>query len=369
MRRFAFVMDQQVGLRTQALNLERLVREDPEIDATFVPVHYEAPLSGAAGLLSRIPRVVPRSLTGTLRGVQEIRQGLGDPAQFDAILWATWAAKSVPDLVAAAPAFLVMDMTPTQMEEIGAHYGYTRSRARFLGSWKRRATNRIYESATHFFPWNEWVAQSLRQDWNVAADRVTSVSPGVETALFHPDPSAKKQDGVVRALFVGGDFRRKGGDLLVRWAAERQNKRSVELHLVTRDALPDDLVQIPGIVVHRGLTNNSPELVELYQQSDLFVLPTRADCYSLVALEAMACGLPVIVSSIGGIPDIVVEGETGYLVNPDDLPTLSARLDTLVEDFVLRREMGEAARIRAVTRFDCGGGIRAILNRMKATVT
>jgi glycosyltransferase involved in cell wall biosynthesis len=110
-------------------------------------------------------------------------------------------------------------------------------------------------------------------------------------------------------------------------------------------------------------------LVELYQQSDLFVLPTRADCYSLVALEAMACGLPVIVSSIGGIPDIVVEGETGYLVNPDDLPTLSARLDTLVEDFVLRREMGEAARIRAVTRFDCGGGIRAILNRMKATVT
>ncbi|MES2460803.1 MAG: glycosyltransferase family 4 protein [Armatimonadota bacterium] len=366
MKRFAFVLDQQVGLRTQALNLQRVVSEDSEIEATFVPVRYELPLKGAIGMLSRIPRAFPDTVASTLRGVQEIRAGLGKAKRFDAILWSTWAAKSVPDLVAAAPSFLVMDMTPSQMEEMGAQYGYTRSRARFMGGWKRRATERIYGEATHLFPWNDWVGRSLQQDWSVPPRKVTSISPGVDTRLFHPDPSIKPKDGTVRALFVGGDFARKGGDLLLRWASERTNTRSVELHLVTRDTLPGDAENLPGVFVHRGLTNNSPQLVRLYQQCDLFVLPTRADCYSLVALEAMACGLPVVVSNLGGIPDIVVEGETGFLTAPDDYAVLSTRLASLVEDATLRQRMGEAARARACTHFDCFTGIRTILAAMKS---
>jgi glycosyltransferase involved in cell wall biosynthesis len=198
---------------------------------------------------------------------------------------------------------------------------------------------------------------------------VTSISPGVDTRLFHPDLSLRTQDGTVRALFVGGDFVRKGGDLLLRWAAERRKSPAVELHLVTRDALPDGAEDRPEVFVHRGLTNNSPELVRLYQQCDLFVLPTRADCYSLVALEAMACGLPVVISNLGGIPDIVAEGETGFLMAPDDYEALSAHLDSLVKDAAMRRKMGEAARARACDRFDSGTGIRTLLAAMKNSVS
>src|SRR4051794_8449536 len=107
MYRFAFVMDQQVGLRTQAMNFERVVAGDTTIDPVWVPVQYAT----GGGLLARLP-ILPESIKGTLRGVHEIRDRLGDPAQFDSVLWATWAAKSVLKLVEGAPAFLVMDMTP-----------------------------------------------------------------------------------------------------------------------------------------------------------------------------------------------------------------------------------------------------------------
>lgn len=362
MYNFAFILDQQVGLRTQALNFERIAAGDTTINACWVPVHYRAD----AGILTRLPGV-PQSIKGTLRGIREIRQGLGDAHRFDAALWATWTAKSVLDLVAAAPAFLVMDMTPIQREEMGQHYGYTRSRARFLGGWKQRATERLYRQATHLFPWNEWVAASLRNDYGVPADKITPVSPGVDVDLYCPNPAVKPNDGVVRLLFVGGDFQRKGGDLLLRWAQENHSSSTPwELHLVTRDPVQ---TEEPGIFVHHGVTNNSPELIRLYQQSDIFVLPTRADCYSLVALEAMATGLPVVISNLGGIPDIVEEGKTGYLTAVDDYATLSARLNRLLSNTAHREELGRAGRLRACSQFDCRRGLETILSAMKASAS
>ncbi len=344
MYQFAFVLDQQVGLRTQALNWEGVAGNDPAVHPVWVPVYYEAD----AGPLTRLPGL-PSGIKGTLRGVHEIRLGLGQAGRCDAILWATWAAKSVPDLVQSTPSFLVMDMTPLQMEAMGDLYGYTRARARFGGGWKRRATNRLYAAATHLFPWNDWVAASLRDDYGVPPEKITPISPGVDQRLFFPDPAARPGDGVARLLFVGGNFARKGGDLLLRWASETQISVPWELHLVTRDPVSET----PGVVVHPALANNSPELVRLYQSSDAFVLPTLADCFSLVAMEAMSCGLPVVISRLGGIPEIVADGQTGYLLEPGDYPTLALRLDQLVTDAALRQRMGQAALVRARQNFDC----------------
>jgi glycosyltransferase involved in cell wall biosynthesis len=355
--RFAFVLDQQVGLKTQALNWERVAAEDPSVDAAIIPVCYQA----EAGPLSRLPGL-PSGIKGTLRGVAEIRAGLAEAGQRDAVLWATWAAKSVPDLVQAAPSFLVMDMTPAQMEAMGERYGYGRARARFGAAWKRRATDRLYANARHLFPWNEWVASSLRDVYGVPAEKVTPVSPGVDQKLFRPDLSARPGDGVVRLLFVGGDFARKGGELLLRWAGETQVATPWELHLVTRDPIP----AAPNVVVHGEVANNSPELVRLYQRSDLFVLPTLADCYSLVAMEAMSCGLPVVISRLGGIPEIIADGQTGFGLEPGDYPALALRLDQLVSESGLRQKMGAASLQRARERFDCRANLDRILDVMKA---
>lgn len=353
---FAFVLDQQIGLKTQALNWQRTVSEDPTVHPTWVPVCYAA----EAGLLSRLPGL-PSGIKGSLRGIAEIKAGLKGCA-FDAVLWGTWAAKSVPALVSAAPAFLVMDMTPVQMEAMGALYGYSSARARLGASFKRRATDALYQKALHLFPWNEWVAQSLRDDYGVPAEKITVVSPGVDQMLFRPDPSAQANDGKVRLLFVGGDFARKGGDLLLRWAKETTAGTPWELHLVTRDVVP----AMPGVFVHKHISNNSPALIHLYQSSDLAVLPTRADCYSLAAMEAMSCGLPVVISRLGGIPEIVTDGETGLLLEPGDYDSLASALNSLVDNAPRRQALGAAALLRAEQHFNCRVNLTRVLDAMKA---
>ncbi len=135
-----------------------------------------------------------------------------------------------------------------------------------------------------------------------------------------------------------------------------------ELRLVTRDPVPET----PGVIVHRGLTNNSPELVKIYQKCDVFVLPTRADCFSLVAMEAMSCGLPVVISRLGGIPEIVGDGEAGFLLEPDDYGSLARHLDQLVSDVGLRDRMSAASLLRARERFDCRVNVGRVLGAMKA---
>ena len=104
--------------------------------------------------------------------------------------------------------------------------------------------------------------------------------------------------------------------------------------------------------VHRNVHNNSPQLLRLYQEADLFVLPTLADCFGNASIEAMATGLPVVTTAMGGIPDIVEHGVTGYLLPAGDARGLGEALRQLVDDAVTRRTFGLAARRRAVTRFD-----------------
>lgn len=356
--RFAFVLDQQVGLKTLALNMEAVVLADSSITPTIVPVRYEAPTNNP---LLRLPGV-PESIKGTLRGVGEIKSGLGNGKAFDGLFWLSWAAKSVPDLVKAAPSFLMMDMTPTQMEQMGELYGYSRARSRFMGGWKKKASLHLYEVVEHLFPWSDWAAQSLHNDYNVPLEKITVVSPGVDTDLYRPArENEKPNDGVCRFLFVGGDFERKGGDLLLRWAWETKTK-PWEIHLVTRDPVSET----PGVHVYHNVSNNSDTLLSLYRKCDVLVLPTRADCYSLVGMEAQASGLPVIISNLAGIPDVVADKETGLLLPPGDHDALAACLDHVVENPALRQTMGRAARNRAERLFDCRVNLGGILAAMKA---
>ena len=108
------------------------------------------------------------------------------------------------------------------------------------------------------------------------------------------------------------------------------------------------------------------ELEAYFAAADVFVLPTRADTYSMVALEAMAMGLPVITTNVGGIPDIVVEGETGYLLQVDDRTRLRERLRALRANRPLRLAMGAKGRIRAEQRFNLDTHVSTVLDLLFA---
>ena len=129
------------------------------------------------------------------------------------------------------------------------------------------------------------------------------------------------RNGRFKILFVGGDFYRKGGAILLQ-AFRALPDGLVELHIVTRSDVP----AAEGIHIYRDMQPNTVELLSLYHQCDAFVLPTGADAFGLVLVEAMACGLPVVTTRVGGVAEVVADGETGYLVQPGDGEALRAHI-------------------------------------------
>ena len=108
---------------------------------------------------------------------------------------------------------------------------------------------------------------------------------------------------------------------------------------VTRDGVEPE----PGVTVHRDVKANSLTLRQLYATSDIFVLPTQADCFSLVCMEALAAGLPVVTTKVGGIPDIVLDGKTGRLLEAGDSAALGDALEMLVTDPACGAKWGRTA--------------------------
>lgn len=149
-----------------------------------------------------------------------------------------------------------------------------------------------------------------------------------------------------RLLFVGGDFRRKGGyELLAAWRAGGFGARG-ELHLVTDWRFARGEAEGPGIVLHRGVRPYTPAWFALWRDADAFVMPTRGEAFGMVFQEAAAAALPVIGTRIAAVPEIVAEGETGLLVPPGDRDALIEAMHILLAKPAVRHRMGDAARRR-----------------------
>lgn len=105
---------------------------------------------------------------------------------------------------------------------------------------------------------------------------------------------------------------------------------------------------IENKVIFPGQTT---DIVPLLQASDIFLFPSENESFGLAALEAMACGNPVVAYRVGGIPEVVENGISGFLAPLRDVSRLSELLTSLASDKTLRTTMGEAARLRAATNF------------------
>ena len=116
--------------------------------------------------------------------------------------------------------------------------------------------------------------------------------------------------------------------------------------------------ELEGEIAALGLTNavqllgTRADVADVLADSDLFVLSSRSECLPMSVIEAMAAGLPVVASAVGGVPELVEQGRTGMLVPPDDPALLADAIARLIGDAGLRRRMGEAGRARAEALFD-----------------
>jgi N-acetyl-alpha-D-glucosaminyl L-malate synthase BshA len=106
-----------------------------------------------------------------------------------------------------------------------------------------------------------------------------------------------------------------------------------------------------GIHEKCSFVGKQPKIVDYLSASDVLLLPSEQESFGLAALEAMACEVPVIASRVGGIPEVVSDGETGFLSEVGDVEKMANDASKLLADGKLRREMGQRARESAVSRY------------------
>ena len=357
-KRLALFMSTEVGLRTQYLNW----REHFPTDGDVEPVWFVIDFHKDGGMIERLP--LPAGIRGRIRGQFEVAEALRQ-GPFDGIFIAVHSALALfGGVLGRTPCFMTFDVTPKQLHDFGPIYDKSPSRIPGVEMLKHSRRAQAYRKCKLLFPWSAWAGRSAVDDYGAAPETLRIVPPGVDLARWNPgDRFERAAKPHVDLLFVGGDFERKGGPALLDWARATKH-RSVHLHLVTRKRL--DGLDDPRICVYNDLMPNDPRLVELYANADVFVLPTIADCYSLAGIEAMASGLPVVLTETGGTGDIIRDGETGFLLPLNGrLEAMGRALDRLVADRALRQHMGEAARADALGRYDAGANIRRTVAMMR----
>jgi alpha-maltose-1-phosphate synthase len=221
------------------------------------------------------------------------------------------------------------------------------------------------------------VSKGMRQDVltcypNVNPDRVQVIHNGVDAAVYRPRPSEATlaklgiEPGRPYAFFNGRITRQKGLHLLL--AAAFKIDPSYQLVIVASSpdtpeigaevaALADRVRAERGNLVWVDRFLPLEELIHLHSSAAVFVCPSIYEPFGLVNLEAMACETAVVASRVGGIPEIVEDGETGYLVDydptePESFTTaLAARVEELLSDPALASRLGKAGRVRAIEHF------------------
>jgi glycosyltransferase involved in cell wall biosynthesis len=349
MTRLGFLMAMGLGHVTYKMNLETHVAHRGDVHGVWLPIGMRAD--------DVWQRVHPFPARVSLRARAAVLQAEKD-GPLDALFVHTETmANAMFDVFRRTPTVVSMDSSPLGFRGMANEYGfrpYPRLMDAALDAWSRR----VFVAAAHVVMTSEWAKRSLIEDYSVPEAKITVVPLGVDTSYWTPGP-ARTEDGIVRFVFVGGDFARKGGGLLLRFARETSAK-GWEIHVVTRDPVPET----PGVFVHR-FDNNSAGLLDLVRRCDVSVLPTLADVSSFASLEAMAAGLPVIATHVGGIPELIAEGKTGLLVPPGDFDALHDRMVALLKSPGLRAEMGRAGRARAVALYDVDVNCRRVVDLLK----
>jgi glycosyltransferase involved in cell wall biosynthesis len=149
---------------------------------------------------------------------------------------------------------------------------------------------------------------------------------------------------------VGSLIRRKGHDVLLRAMAQLAGTPAPHLLVASDGPEREALMRLShelGISNRTHFLGYHDPITDLYATCDIMALASRADAFGLVLAEAGFSHLPVVATSVGGIPEVVLDGETGLLVPPDNPDALAHALSRLVDDPALRQRMGEAGRIRA----------------------
>ena len=204
------------------------------------------------------------------------------------------------------------------------------------------------------------VSQNSRTDiaaqMGVAPERMTVVPVGVDHTVFRPLEGVTPVPGRIMVT-SSSDVPMKGLVPLLEAVAKLRTEREVELTVIGR---PHEGGRVDRAIARLGLSEvvhcvsgiSDDELARLYGEAQVAVVPSLYEGFSLPAIEAMSCGVAVVATTGGALPEVVgTDGETGLLVQPDDPGALAGAIGRLLDDPELRARLGAAGRRRVVSTF------------------
>ena len=198
----------------------------------------------------------------------------------------------------------------------------------------------------------------IRQLYGADPAKATVIPLGVDMDRFRPsDQDAARAELGLKderiILFVGRLEPLKGVDILINAAAMLESDVDCSVLIVGGDdSSADQVTALRGLARERGIEHrvafvgavDHEKLPLYYNAADVCVVPSHYESFGLVAVEAMASGLPVVASRVGGLMGTVKDGETGYLVPWLCPEPFAERIELLLENDSLRRNLGETAR-------------------------
>lgn len=230
----------------------------------------------------------------------------------------------------------------------------------------RRAAAQL---AHAFVAVSDTTEKQAREQRDAPAKKIHTIANGIRLDRYHPDPDARSTTRVELGLgdaWVVGTVGRldnfKNQALLVRAMAPLLSS-DVRLVIVgdgpARADVEAEVAKLaePKWVVMTGRRMDVPRIIPAF---DVFALSSKSEGLPLVVPEAMAAGLPIVTTAVGGLPSVVDEGKTGMLV-PVDEAALSAALKKLVDDRALAKRLGETARKTALERYSADRMVDAYL--------
>ena len=201
--------------------------------------------------------------------------------------------------------------------------------------------------------------------FGIAAGRVRTIYNGVDLERFSPAQTKESyreklgicDERVKVATYIGQLIPEKGLDTLLEAAMTICGRREDFLFLIAGDGILKE--RIIRSIRERGLDSKirylgqRSDAEDIYRASDVCICPSVwNEAFGLVLAEAMACGVPCIASRVGGIPEVVEAGKSGYLVPPGDPAALANAIEALLDDDQVRISFSRRARQRAIEKFD-----------------
>jgi glycosyltransferase involved in cell wall biosynthesis len=223
-------------------------------------------------------------------------------------------------------------------------YSFTRMQARVA----RRLPGIISVSET--------AKTDVVSEFDVDPRKVSVVHNGVDVDLFRPLPDIKRVPGRI-VTTASADVPLKGLEFLIEAVAKLRTERDVHLVVVGKARKRGRVAAaIERFAVGESVTFRSEidrlELVELYAQAEVAVVPSLYEGFSLPAIEAMSCGVPLVTTDAGALPEVVgANGEAALLVPPKDAGALANAIDKILNDLAFASRLGAAGRTRAIERF------------------